>query len=151
MSVKCAFCGNQVDEPYRQDKKNYHKECYEQKLQRDELCQYICNMFALKAPGPRIYTQIKKYIDDGYTYVGILNALRYFYEIKKGSKEKANGGIGIVSYVYKDANNYFSYKDEQKTRIAESITKQFNKEEQVMKIKKVEQEKKKPLYDLDNI
>ena len=31
----------------------------------------------------------------------------YFYEIKNGDKEKANGGIGIIPYVYKDAYNYF--------------------------------------------
>ena len=28
------------------------------------------------------------------------------YEIKGGDKSKANGGIGIVPYVYKDAYNY---------------------------------------------
>ena len=34
-------------------------------------------------------------------------ALHYFYEIKGGDKSKANGGIGIIPYVYKDAYNYY--------------------------------------------
>jgi hypothetical protein len=34
-------------------------------------------------------------------------ALTYFYEIKGNSIEKANGGIGIIPYIYKDAYNYY--------------------------------------------
>ena len=37
----------------------------------------------------------------------MLKALVYFYEIKGGDKSKANGGIGIVPYVYQNAYNYF--------------------------------------------
>ena len=31
----------------------------------------------------------------------------YFYEIKGNNIEKANGGIGIVPFIYKDAFNYY--------------------------------------------
>lgn len=31
----------------------------------------------------------------------------YFYQIKKNSLEKANGGIGIVPYVYGQARDYY--------------------------------------------
>ena len=31
----------------------------------------------------------------------------YFYEIKKNDTSKANGGIGIIPYVYNDAFNYY--------------------------------------------
>ena len=34
-------------------------------------------------------------------------ALTYFYEVKGNSIEKANGGIGIIPYIYKDAYNYY--------------------------------------------
>jgi len=33
--------------------------------------------------------------------------LVYFFEIKGNSVEKANGGIGIVPYVYQQAYNYY--------------------------------------------
>ena len=42
-----------------------------------------------------------------YTHSGILKALIYFFEIKGNSIDKANGGIGIVPYIYKDAYNYY--------------------------------------------
>ena len=56
----------------------------------------------------RIQLQIKQYINDyNFTYSGIRKALIYFYEIKGNSIDKANGGIGIVPYVYKNAYNYY--------------------------------------------
>lgn len=42
-----------------------------------------------------------------YTYSGMLKALVYFYEIKGNNKNKANGGIGIIPFIYKDAYNYY--------------------------------------------
>jgi hypothetical protein len=56
----------------------------------------------------RIRKQIKTYIEEhNYTYSGIKKALIYFYEVKGNSIEKANGGIGIVPFIYKDAFNYY--------------------------------------------
>lgn len=42
-----------------------------------------------------------------YTYSGMLKALVYFYEVKGNNKNKANGGIGIIPFIYKDAYNYY--------------------------------------------
>lgn len=57
----------------------------------------------------RITLQIKKYMQDHpeYTYSGIKRTLEYFYEIKGNSTAKANGGIGIVPWVYEEAKRYF--------------------------------------------
>ena len=55
----------------------------------------------------RVNKQIKDYVAEGYSLSGILKSLIYFYEVKGNSKDKANGGIGIVPYVYKDAYNYY--------------------------------------------
>ena len=37
----------------------------------------------------------------------MLKALVYFYEIKGNSVDKANGGIGIIPFIYNDAYNYY--------------------------------------------
>lgn len=37
----------------------------------------------------------------------MLKSLRYFYEIKHGDKTKANGGIGIIPYIYPEAAEYY--------------------------------------------
>ena len=65
-------------------------------------------LFNISFVDPKIQKQIKKYIEENnYTYSGIKKALVYFFEIKGNSVEKANGGIGIVPYVYTQAYNYY--------------------------------------------
>ena len=57
---------------------------------------------------PRVRKQINTFIEEyQYTYSGIRKSLVYFFEVKGNPIERANGGIGIVPYVYKDAYNYY--------------------------------------------
>lgn len=66
------------------------------------------SLFKIDYIDPRIRKQINQYINEyHYSYSGILKSLTYFYEIKGNSLDKANGGIGIVPYVYKNAYNYY--------------------------------------------
>jgi hypothetical protein len=75
---------------------------------KEALEKYIMKMFNETYVNARVRKQINTYIADyNYTYSGILKALIYFFEIKGNSIDKANGGIGIVPYVYKDAYNYY--------------------------------------------
>ena len=37
----------------------------------------------------------------------MLKALKWYYEIENGSKEKANGGVGILPYIYEQAYKYY--------------------------------------------
>jgi hypothetical protein len=56
----------------------------------------------------RIRKQINEFLNKyNYTYSGIHRSLEYFYDIKGNSIEKANGGIGIVPFIYQDAYNYY--------------------------------------------
>jgi hypothetical protein len=47
--------------------------------------------------------------------------LVYFYEIKGNSIEKANGGIGIVPYVYQNAFNYYYALWEAQQKIEQKV------------------------------
>ena len=121
--VKCYYCQSTFDrdkEPFMQipDKaRRYaHKECFlkatavqrADEENKQKLEDYIKNLFDYKVLPDHIHRQIRRYIsENNYTYSGILKALKYFYEIKNGSKEKAFGRIGIVPYVYNDAHNYY--------------------------------------------
>jgi hypothetical protein len=92
--------------------KYVHQECQaleesREKTDREKLEDYIKTLFSLTYIEPRVKAQIKKYVEEyNYTYSGMQKALYYFYEIKGGDKSKANGGIGIIPYVYQDAYNY---------------------------------------------
>ena len=119
--VKCPLCGKSFDRdkvPYVQvsARRYAHKECSmsedertkQEELDKQELHAYIMKLFRMDYVDARIQKQIKKYVEENnYTYSGIKKALVYFFEVKGNSIEKANGGIGIVPYVYQHAYNYY--------------------------------------------
>ena len=118
--VKCLYCEKKFDRdktPFIQVGRRYaHQECSlsaeEKKTQEEkdkqELDDYIIQLLKIDYIDARIRKQIKTYVEEhNYTYSGIKKALIYFYEVKGNSIEKANGGIGIVPFIYKDAFNYY--------------------------------------------
>lgn len=119
--LKCLYCGEQFDanevEFTQINSRRYaHKKCYEKnqeqikKIEKDKkaLDEYIKNLFGYDSIPTRVRKQIKDYTTiDKYTYSGILKTLKYFYEVKGNTTEKANGGIGIVEYIYRDAEKYW--------------------------------------------
>lgn len=120
--VKCPYCGKTFDRDKYKDfiqisaRRYAHIECNEQHLEqisqeeRDLIAleNYIKSLLGLESINARIRKQINEYKNNqNYSYTGILKALTYFYEIKGNSIEKANGGIGIVPYIYNDAYNYY--------------------------------------------
>ena len=115
MKVKCAFCQSETNkvektEAIRIDEKNFHPLCAKKYQDKKELCDTICRIFKFKMPGPRNNAYISKFIGEGMTYKGMTNALVYFYDIKKNSIEKSNNGIGIIPWVYEEAQKYFENK-----------------------------------------
>jgi hypothetical protein len=73
-----------------------------------DLESYIKNLLGDDYNPARVKKQIKDYKNEyNYSYSGMLKALVWFYEIKGNSIEKANGGIGILPFVYQDAYNYY--------------------------------------------
>lgn len=73
-----------------------------------KLEEYIKKLLGKEYNRARVKKQIKDFVEENhYSYSGILKSLVYFYEVKGNSSEKANGGIGIVPFVYQDAYNYY--------------------------------------------
>lgn len=118
--VKCLYCGISFDrdiEEFVPIKNRYaHKSCYDKEMEKRsieekalaDLEDYIKKIFQEDYVNARIRSQIKRMREQyNYSYTGILKSLIYFFEVKKNPIEKANGGIGIVPYVYKDAYTYY--------------------------------------------
>lgn len=119
--VTCVYCKQRFDRdkfPFIQvsARRYAHQECSlteEQKKSKEEqdkeaLEQYIMQLFKTDYIDARVRKQIKQFREEyNYTYSGIRKALVYFFEVKGNSIEKANGGIGIVPYVYQNAYNYY--------------------------------------------
>jgi hypothetical protein len=119
--VTCIYCKEKFDRdkvPTIQisARRYAHKECAEKdeasktQEQRDleALEKYIMKLFDMPYVNARIRKQLKEYQEQyNYTYSGILKTLVYWYEIKGNSTEKANGGLGIVPYIYEQACQYY--------------------------------------------
>lgn len=152
--VKCSLCGNGVlkVDAQRHKNKNYHAECLAQQIDKEDLTDYICRLFSLKAPGPRIYTQIKTFFDKypNYTYKGIKQALVYFYEVQNKPIDKANQGIGIVPYVYDSAQEYYNNISMRQERVATALSSSLSVATEEIVVKKQEK-KKKSLYNIENL
>ena len=118
----CKICGKQFDRNAEQaviagPRRYAHQKCLptgelvpmENPIdpELDKLNNYIINLLGKDYNAARVKKQIKDFKEQGMSYSGMLKSLIYFYEVKGNSKEKANGGIGIVPFVYKDAYNYY--------------------------------------------
>ena len=117
--VKCPICGEQFyreDTPFTHIKNRYyHQSCYEateakkteEEKERELLIEYIKKLFNIQVLNAKINKQIKDLLEKNYSYKGIRMTLMYWFEIKGNSIEKANGGIGIIPYVYEQALVYW--------------------------------------------
>lgn len=117
----CKYCNERFDrnsEPFVEvsSRRYAHKACaekYEASFSQEEkdyyeLEKYLKKLFNEKNIGMRIKKQIKEYKEEyKYTYSGMQKTLYWWYEIKKHSLDSANGGIGIIPFVYQDALKYY--------------------------------------------
>ena len=149
--VKCTICGLTFDaniEPFEKvsnGRRYAHKQCFDNKeasksqeeKDKEALIEYIKQLFKVERLNPHIYKQLKDYIEiNHFTYSGIHKALIYHYEIKKGDISKANGGIGIVEYIYQQAHDYYRtiWLAQQKNEGKMEDIKNYLPEEKIIKI-----------------
>lgn len=159
---KCLYCGKDIDiskEEYCMARTNRyaHKSCYEKNYSPDE--EYIKKIYSflkeemgISYDYPQCERQRLHFIQKmGYTNEGILNALRYFYLVKKQSPEKSGNRIGIVPYVYNEAKEYYENMEKSKKKIQKSIQKQLEQKVRHIKVGGHEEEFDRGLIDLDEI
>lgn len=95
-------------EKKKAEKEAKAKASAERKKAIGPLYDYICKIFHYDEVPARIIIQIRQMQKEyGFTESGILKTLQYFYEVKQGTFTKANGGIGIVPYVYDEAKKFY--------------------------------------------
>lgn len=126
--VKCLYCGqefyrSQTEWVKPRGNRYAHKECaMKEEVKQGVILQVhdkMKNILGVNYNKTKIDKQIKSLLKEGKTEIGILRTLEYWYDIKQSSAAQANGGIGIVPYVYGEAMNYFDrqkrYKEMQQT------------------------------------
>lgn len=115
--VKCYYCNKYFDrdaEKYQKVGNRYaHLECNEFKPLSDTDYYQMVKAYAGSVLGDyanfgKIGKQLREFISTGKcTYKGIYLTVKYWYEIKKESPSRSYGGIGIVPYIYNEAQSYW--------------------------------------------
>lgn len=169
--VKCRICNQYFDaneSDYMMPSKNYyyHKKCYEswqvekddvknntvqEDLWLDATWQYLNRDLFINPNFMVVKTQWDRLLNKKRTPKGIYFALRYFYEVKKGDKSKANGGIGIIDYIYEESVSYWAERELRGEKIVELIEQQvkerLNREK--VEIKRIKPTRKKKTIKLN--
>ena len=90
-------CAERVDAAIPQDEKDYNN-----------LEIYIKKLFNIKTINAKTKKQIRDFREEyGYSYSGMLKTLYWWYEIQDHTTELAQNGIGIIPYIYDDAEKYY--------------------------------------------
>lgn len=140
--VRCFYCGeafNREKEPCEKvrGRRWAHKACFDKYATDEDLkiqiFDYVKELFDIDVVSEEVKRQVQNYLGRGYTCKGILNALKYFYDVQKHSIVQADERIGIVPYVYNEAQEFFAKADKIR-EINEKILSGWSEEQDVIKI-----------------
>lgn len=89
----------------------YCPKCYAEKLAREEFSEKVCNIFGIKAPGPRIWTERKRLRNTyGYTDNILIDCLEYIYNVEK--KKKFSESLCLINPVLVDKMMAYKRKEQ---------------------------------------
>lgn len=170
METKDKFWVNPVRNMY------YHKKCYDEWVENkigfytekeddfwyQSLLMYLTQELKIQLNFALFGTQWKSIAERKFitkatqrvvTPKGAYFTIKYFYEISKANPEKGNGGIGIISYIYEEACDYWAKKEERERGICEKIEAEARKmlEQKIVQMPVRKQEKKKQNYSLQDL
>lgn len=99
---------------------------------RDALWYYIFRLFGEYSEDKPVsdwnITQMQKFRKQGMPYRGQLLTLQYFYDIRKNLKDRSNGSIGIIPFVYDEARLYYEKQAKKADEIGRAIQKQLEQD-----------------------
>ena len=106
----------------------YCKSCYEEKLAREKFQLKVCQIFGIKSPGPRIWTERKRLINTyGYTDDAIVDCLDYIYNVEH--RDKLIESLALVNpYSMANMKAWRAKKKAQAGSIAAAISTMETKE-----------------------
>lgn len=125
-----------IDEMIVHKGKRYCKSCYEdrekEQNERNELYSLIKELYKVTYPNGMMLKQIKNYKEQfNYTYEGMIKTLRYLS--KQGVEFKASYGLGLITYKYDEAQEY--YKRQEKLLAEQIFKSKVNNKPEVIVVK----------------
>lgn len=172
--IQCRLCRNKFDTEKEEfvlvgKKSYYHKDCYDKWIMtrnqagasgdadfwKESVIDYLYRDVKMSIDFVKLDSQWNSFIKPGreMTPKGIYFALRYHFDVQKGDKEKALGGIGIVPSIYKDSAKYWTDLENRKQGTLDAIIDQIKSREArpVMYIHRTEKKKDKKRFSIDDV
>lgn len=115
-SIQCYFCRKRLTEEEAKMLPNGQMacgECFEkdsksEKSDKTILLEYLMKLFSTEYAPPNTIKQAEQYIKEyHFNYKGIYRALKYFFEVQGHAVDKDKPTIGIVPYMYQQAETYY--------------------------------------------
>jgi len=173
--VKCRICKQKFDTDANDftlvgQKSYYHKSCYENWIRErnnpqakgdedfwyESIVDYLYRDVKMSIDFKKLDSQWKSFTkpEKKMTPKGIYFAVRYYYSVIKGDKEKALGGIGIVPNIYNESARYWEDLEIRKSGTLDAIIAQIKsrQDRQVQTIVRHQAPKKdKTKFSLDDV
>ena len=173
--VQCRLCKSRFDTQKEAfvlvgQRSYYHKQCYEDwingrnniKTRGDEdfwyesVVDYLYRDIKMSINFSKLQNQWASFTkpEKKMTPKGIYFAVRYYYDVNHGDKEKALGGIGIVPNIYKESAQYWTDLEMKKTGTIDAIIEQIkNRQERSTQVivKKETKKKNKTKFSLEDV
>lgn len=172
--VHCRICKREI---YRSEgiegqdwfmrKKNwyFHCECYQkwaketgsitsaaldEEMWKDATYQYLRYKVRMDVNFSKFDHQWKMLLKKNRTPKGIFFCTKYAYDVKHLDPEKAEGGIGIVGYIYTESCTYWAQREYKEQGILNQIEKQIRQAaaQEVIVVHKKKNEPKRKQIDL---
>ena len=173
--VKCRICKQQFDTAKEEyvivgKQSYYHKKCYDDWVSainnprksgdadfyKEAVIDYLYRDVKMAIDFVKLDRQWNNFIkpERKMTPKGIFFAVKYHFEVQKGSVEKSLGGIGIVPHIYNDSKEYWSNLEVRKEGTIEAIIQQI-KQRQSRPVQQIQQKgsvkKDKTKWSLEDI
>lgn len=104
---------------------------------RDALWYYIYRLFGHNTDEEPVskwnITQMNKFKAQGMPYRGQLLTLKYFFEVKKNSIQRAKGSIGIIPRVWNESMQYYKNQKIKQEEVGQMIKKQLERDRKEIK------------------
>lgn len=148
--IQCRLCKERFDTNKEEyvligQKAYYHKKCYddwvknknnaktsnEENFWKESVIDYLYRDVKIPINFAKLENQWANFIKPSkkMTPKGIYFAVKYYYDVKHGNKDKAADGIGIVPYIYQEAAQYWTDLEVKKQGTIESIIEQIKSRE----------------------
>lgn len=173
--IQCRLCKTRFDTEKEEyvlvgKKSYYHKSCYEdwvhgrnntktvgnEEFWKESVIDFLYRDVKMSINFQKFNSQWENFIkpEKKMTPKGIYFAVRYYYTVIHGDKEKALGGIGIVTSIYNESAQYWTELETKKTGTIDAIIEQIKQRQsrpvQVI-TKKKEEKKDKSRFNLDDV